>query len=126
MRRPPKGRCKRVRLGNFTQDLDVKSSVPVVLANIPLKIGGATTSVTVTENAEDLLEITPEEHTDVDRSLSLAPRSRHQPKPLDQDFSKIVPISLSVEFHRLSSITLGHRSHRPMLVTYNQLPPTAL
>ena len=53
---------------NFTQDVDVKSSVPSVL-KVSLKLGGATESVTVTENASDLLEVTPEEHTDVDRSL---------------------------------------------------------
>jgi hypothetical protein len=54
---------------NSSQDVDVKSSVPVVLMNIGLKLGSATTAVTVTENAADLLEVTPEEHTDVDRSL---------------------------------------------------------
>ena len=52
----------------FTEDVDVKSSVPNVL-KVGLKIGGASESVTVTENAADLLEVTPEEHTDVDRSL---------------------------------------------------------
>ena len=52
-----------------TEDVDVKSSVPVALMKIALKLSGATTSVTVSENAADLLEVTPEEHTDVDRSL---------------------------------------------------------
>jgi hypothetical protein len=53
----------------FTEDVDVKSSVPLVLMKIGLKIGGQTESITVSENASDLLEVTPEDHTDVDRSL---------------------------------------------------------
>ncbi len=52
----------------FTEDVDVKSSVPLV-TKVGLKIGAATSSVTVTENAADLLEVTSEDHTDVDRSL---------------------------------------------------------
>ena len=53
---------------NFTQDVDVRSTVPITL-DIGLKLGAATTNVTVTENAADLLEVTPTEHTDVDRGL---------------------------------------------------------
>jgi hypothetical protein len=54
---------------NFTEDVDVKSSVPVVLMKVALKLGSATSSVTVTENAADLLEVTSEAHTDIDRGL---------------------------------------------------------
>jgi hypothetical protein len=52
----------------YTQDVDVNSTV-VTSLEIGLKIGAASTNVTVTENASDLLEISPTEHTDVDRSL---------------------------------------------------------
>ena len=37
------------------QDVDVRSTVPITL-NITLTIGSATTSITVTENAADLIE----------------------------------------------------------------------
>jgi hypothetical protein len=53
---------------NFTQDVDVRSTVPITL-DIPLQIGATSTNVTVTENASDILEVTPTEHTDVDRGL---------------------------------------------------------
>src|SRR5260370_10330852 len=52
---------------NFTQDVDVRSTVPVTL-NINLVLGSATTNITVT-GAEDILEVTPTAHTDVDRLL---------------------------------------------------------
>jgi Carboxypeptidase regulatory-like domain/TonB dependent receptor len=52
----------------FTQDVDVRSTLPISL-DIGLKIGTSSTSVTVTENAQDLIEVTPTEHTDVDRGL---------------------------------------------------------
>src|SRR6202049_2023254 len=52
----------------FTQDVDVRSTLPITL-DIGLKIGTSSTSVTVTENAQDLIEVTPTEHTDVDRGL---------------------------------------------------------
>jgi hypothetical protein len=52
----------------FTQDVEVRSTVPVKLA-INLKIVTATTSVTVTENAGDLVETQSTFHTDVDRGL---------------------------------------------------------
>jgi hypothetical protein len=50
------------------QDVDVSSTVPTTLA-IALMLGAATESITVTSNAADLLEVTPEEHTDVDKQL---------------------------------------------------------
>ena len=53
---------------NYTQDVDVRSAVPVTL-EIALKIGAASATVTVTENAADVLEVQPTEHTDVDRAL---------------------------------------------------------
>jgi hypothetical protein len=52
----------------FAQDVDVRTTVPITL-DISLMIGTATTSITVTENAADLVEVTPTEHTDVDRGL---------------------------------------------------------
>ncbi len=52
----------------FTQDVDVRSTVPITL-EIGLQLGTASTNVTVTENAADVLEVTPTEHTDVDRGL---------------------------------------------------------
>ena len=53
---------------NFFQDVDVRSTVPITL-EIGLQIGTTSTNVTVTENAADILEVTPTEHTDVDRGL---------------------------------------------------------
>jgi len=53
---------------NFTQDVDVRSTVPVTM-DITLMIGSATTNITVTENAIDLIEQDSTDHTDVDRSL---------------------------------------------------------
>jgi hypothetical protein len=50
-----------------TQDIDVRSRVPIDLKH-SLKIGAATTSVTV-EGASDLVENVPTSHTDVDRAL---------------------------------------------------------
>ena len=52
----------------YTRDVDVRSTVPVVLMDISLQIGSATTNITVTE-AADILEVTPTSHTDVDRNL---------------------------------------------------------
>ncbi len=52
---------------NADQDVEVRSGVPVDL-KFTLKIGAATTSVTV-EGAQDLVETDPTTHTDVDRSL---------------------------------------------------------
>jgi hypothetical protein len=53
--------------GPLTQDVDVRSSVPVEL-KITLKIAGTSTTVTV-EGGADLLENDPTFHTDVDRGL---------------------------------------------------------
>jgi hypothetical protein len=52
----------------YSQDVDVKSSVPTNL-KISLSLAGATSTVTVEASSEDLLETTSTEHTDVDRSL---------------------------------------------------------
>jgi len=52
----------------LTQDLDVKSAVPLNL-NIALELAGGKTEVTVTTDAADLIEVNPTTHTDVDRAL---------------------------------------------------------
>src|SRR6266576_2376737 len=51
-----------------TQNLSVRTSVPISL-KIPLSIGGASETVTVTSAAADVLENTPSTHTDVDQTL---------------------------------------------------------
>lgn len=51
-----------------SQDVDLRSSVPMTLA-IGLKIGAAATSITVEANGGDLVENDPSFHTDVDRGL---------------------------------------------------------
>jgi hypothetical protein len=53
----------------YSQDVDVRSSVPVT-AQISLKIGAAATSITVEANGGDLVEKDPSFHTDVDTSLT--------------------------------------------------------
>lgn len=53
---------------SFTQDVDVRSSVPTTL-EVCLKLGTATTTVSVESKAEDLVENTSTFHTDVDRGL---------------------------------------------------------
>ncbi len=54
---------------NFTQDVDVRSAVPISM-DITLMVGGATTNITVTaENAIDLIEQDSTAHTDIDRGL---------------------------------------------------------
>ena len=50
-----------------SQDLDLRSAIPMDL-KITLKIGEATTTVTV-ESSQDLVENDPTTHTDVDRNL---------------------------------------------------------
>ncbi len=50
-----------------TQDVDVRSPIPLAV-NISLKIGTATSSVTV-EEAGDLIETDSTTHTDIDRAL---------------------------------------------------------
>jgi hypothetical protein len=52
----------------MSQDVGLNSSVPVNL-NIVLELAGAKTTVTVTSEAADLIEVDPTGHTDVDRSL---------------------------------------------------------
>lgn len=52
----------------FSQDVDVRSGVPVELT-VKLNVEGTNTSVTVEASAEDLLENTSVFHTDVDRGL---------------------------------------------------------
>jgi hypothetical protein len=53
---------------SYTQDVDVRSIVPVSL-NIGLTVTGSSESVTVEAAGEDLLENTSTFHTDVDREL---------------------------------------------------------
>jgi carboxypeptidase family protein len=55
--------------GSYTQDVDVRSSVPVAV-QISLKIGTAATSITVEANGGDLVEKDPSFHTDVDTALT--------------------------------------------------------
>ena len=52
----------------YVQDVEVRSIVPLSF-KATLAVAGASTSVTVEANAEDLLENTPTFHTDVDRGL---------------------------------------------------------
>lgn len=52
----------------YTQDIDVRSTVPVSVT-VDLKVGGSAESVTVEANGGDLLENTSTFHTDVDRGL---------------------------------------------------------
>ncbi len=54
---------------NFTQDVDVRSTVPISM-DVTLMVGSATTNITVTaENAIDLIEQDSTAHTDIDRGL---------------------------------------------------------
>jgi len=50
------------------QDVDLNSAVPVNLS-IALELAGAKTTVTVSTEAGDLIEVDPISHTDVDRAL---------------------------------------------------------
>jgi Carboxypeptidase regulatory-like domain/TonB-dependent Receptor Plug Domain len=52
----------------FTQDVDVRSTVPTVVP-VSLKIGTAATSVTVEANGGDLVETESTFHTDVDQAV---------------------------------------------------------
>src|SRR6266851_1278910 len=52
----------------YSQDLDVRSTVPTIL-QITLKLGTETTSVTVTEKGADLIETESTFHTDVDQAI---------------------------------------------------------
>src|SRR6202790_2484623 len=54
---------------NFTQDFDVRSTVPISM-DITLMVASATTNITVTaENALDVIEQDSTAHTDIDRGL---------------------------------------------------------
>jgi hypothetical protein len=53
---------------SYSQDVDVRSAVPVTL-KINLQVAASTETVTVEGGAEDLLENTPQFHTDVDKHL---------------------------------------------------------
>jgi len=57
-----------VGFASQTQDVDVRSTVPTVL-QISLKVGEASTSITVEANGSDLVETDSTPHTDVDRGL---------------------------------------------------------
>jgi hypothetical protein len=60
---------------NLNQDVDVRSSVPIVL-NVKLQVGESNTSITITESA-DLLETEPTQHTDISQqALNLMPLQR--------------------------------------------------
>lgn len=52
----------------YVQDIDVRSAVPLSL-KINMQLAANSTTVTVQAEAGDLLETTPETHTDIDRSL---------------------------------------------------------
>ena len=53
---------------SHVQDVSLNSGVPVNL-NITLELAGGKTTVTVTTEAGDLIEVDPTSHTDVDRAL---------------------------------------------------------
>jgi hypothetical protein len=52
----------------MSQDVRLNSTVPVNL-NVVLQLAGGKTVVNVSSEAEDLMEVTPTSHTDIDRSL---------------------------------------------------------
>jgi hypothetical protein len=52
---------------DFAQDVDVHSAAPVSLS-VVLTMAQATTNITVTGSAPDLIEVTPTEHTGLDRT----------------------------------------------------------
>jgi hypothetical protein len=54
---------------SYTQDVDVRSSVPTSI-QIGLKVGAAATSITVEANGGDMVENDPSFHTDVDTALT--------------------------------------------------------
>jgi hypothetical protein len=54
--------------GQFTQDVDVRSVVPVNL-NVGMRVTGSMETVTVEGGGGDLIETSPTFHTDVDRDL---------------------------------------------------------
>lgn len=54
---------------SYTQDVDVRSTVPVAM-QIGMKIGSAATEITVEAKGEDLVEKDPTFHTDVDQAIT--------------------------------------------------------
>ena len=66
----------------YSQDVDVKSAVPLSL-KIAVQIAGSAQSVDVQAEASDILENDPTFHTDLDRSLFEKPFVR---QPRDADF----------------------------------------
>jgi len=54
--------------GDVRGAINVRSSVPITLS-IPLVVGSATATVTITSGATELVENVPSSHTDVDKSL---------------------------------------------------------
>lgn len=53
---------------NYTQDVDVRSSVPAAV-EVSLKVGAASANITVEASGADLVETESTPHTDVDREL---------------------------------------------------------
>lgn len=51
-----------------SQDVDVRAAIPVAV-DVSLAVAGASTTVEVTADAKDLLEVEPNFHTDIDRGL---------------------------------------------------------
>src|SRR5258708_14333032 len=52
----------------YSQDVDVRAAVPMAV-DISLTVGGASTTVEVTADAKDLIEVEPNFHTDIDRNV---------------------------------------------------------
>src|SRR5579863_9555207 len=68
---PPNPYHLSVAAGGFnpnSQDVEVRTAVPVN-AKVTLELAGATTSVNVEANSQDLVETVPSAHTDIDQSL---------------------------------------------------------
>ena len=53
---------------SHVQDVDLNSGVPISL-NIAMQVSGGKTTVTVSTESSDLIEVDPTAHTDVDRAL---------------------------------------------------------
>jgi len=73
---------------SFSQDVDVRSVVPVTV-NPTLKITGASETVTVEASGADLIETDPTFHTDVDRNLF----SKMPLESTSSDVSSLVTLS---------------------------------
>src|SRR6266403_4246993 len=59
---------RAAQFDSYAQDVDVRSTVPTTL-QISLKVGTASTSITVEANGADLVENDSTPHTDIDRGL---------------------------------------------------------